>query len=103
MNIRAICGISKAPPGWWCSRDLFHEGPCAARPLPGKSVIQVIREKITAFFRAENYMEAWLAADSHWLQGASTLRRFGVINEGEYYDVIDSIRAAHGVGPIKRV
>jgi hypothetical protein len=20
------------PPGWWCSRDPGHEGPCAARP-----------------------------------------------------------------------
>jgi hypothetical protein len=23
----------RPPPGWWCSRDPGHEGPCAARPL----------------------------------------------------------------------
>lgn len=21
------------PPGWWCSREPGHEGPCAARPI----------------------------------------------------------------------
>lgn len=26
---RAYC--DKAPPGWWCSREPLHEGPCAAR------------------------------------------------------------------------
>lgn len=25
------CGIAKAPEGWWCSRELGHSGPCAAR------------------------------------------------------------------------
>lgn len=27
-----ICGTTVAPPGWWCSRTLGHEGPCAAIP-----------------------------------------------------------------------
>lgn len=27
-----ICGNSKAPVGWWCTRILDHEGPCAAVP-----------------------------------------------------------------------
>ena len=26
-----ICGTFKAPAGWWCSREIGHEGPCAAR------------------------------------------------------------------------
>lgn len=29
-----VCGRSKAPPGWWCSRSAGHEGPCAAWPSP---------------------------------------------------------------------
>lgn len=24
------CGASKAPPGWWCTRVVDHDGPCAA-------------------------------------------------------------------------
>lgn len=27
------CGTSKAVPGWWCSRTVGHDGPCAARQL----------------------------------------------------------------------
>ena len=25
-----ICGTSKTPPGWRCTRELGHSGPCAA-------------------------------------------------------------------------
>lgn len=25
-----VCGLSKAPIGWYCTRRLGHEGPCAA-------------------------------------------------------------------------
>jgi hypothetical protein len=28
------CGNTKAPDGWWCTRELGHEGPCAALPAP---------------------------------------------------------------------
>ncbi len=28
-----ICGETKAPAGWHCTRELGHEGPCAAIPL----------------------------------------------------------------------
>lgn len=24
----------RPPPGWWCSREPGHSGPCAARPAP---------------------------------------------------------------------
>ena len=27
------CGATKTPPGWYCTRALGHEGPCAAREL----------------------------------------------------------------------
>ena len=31
VNVGPVtCGNSKAPPGWTCSRDKGHEGPCAA-------------------------------------------------------------------------
>ncbi len=26
-------GCQLPPPGWWCSREPGHEGPCAARPI----------------------------------------------------------------------
>jgi hypothetical protein len=26
------------PPGWWCSREPGHEGPCAARPTMSESI-----------------------------------------------------------------
>lgn len=25
-----VCGTTKCPPGWTCSRSLEHDGPCAA-------------------------------------------------------------------------
>lgn len=25
---------TRAPDGWWCSREPDHDGPCAARPKP---------------------------------------------------------------------
>jgi hypothetical protein len=28
-----ICGVTLAPKGWSCSREIGHDGPCAARPL----------------------------------------------------------------------
>ena len=28
---RSLCRVP--PPGWWCSRESGHEGPCAARPI----------------------------------------------------------------------
>jgi hypothetical protein len=28
-----VCGTSKAPGGWWCSRSPLHDGPCAAWPI----------------------------------------------------------------------
>ncbi len=31
---RPTCGTTIAKRGWWCSRDLGHDGPCAARPIP---------------------------------------------------------------------
>jgi hypothetical protein len=31
-----ICGETKAPKGWTCTRELGHEGPCAAVKKPGK-------------------------------------------------------------------
>lgn len=31
---RTTCGSTRAPWGWWCSRDLDHAGPCAARRIP---------------------------------------------------------------------
>jgi hypothetical protein len=29
------CGADRASPGWVCSRERWHDGPCAARPIPG--------------------------------------------------------------------
>jgi len=29
-------GCNRPPPGWWCSREPDHDGPCAARPVPPK-------------------------------------------------------------------
>ncbi len=29
------CANDKAPPGYWCSRETGHEGPCAAHPICG--------------------------------------------------------------------
>jgi hypothetical protein len=29
---RIVCAQSKAPEGWWCTRTLDHDGPCAAIP-----------------------------------------------------------------------
>lgn len=26
-------GWVRSPAGWWCSRDIGHDGPCAAAPL----------------------------------------------------------------------
>lgn len=26
-------GCEVPPPGWWCSREPGHDGPCAARPI----------------------------------------------------------------------
>jgi hypothetical protein len=33
MRSPDVCGTSKAPDGWCCSRDRGHDGPCAAREL----------------------------------------------------------------------
>jgi hypothetical protein len=30
------CGTSKAPEGWYCTRDLGHDGPCAAKRQSGR-------------------------------------------------------------------
>lgn len=30
------CGTSKAPDGWYCTRDLGHDGPCAAKRQAGR-------------------------------------------------------------------
>jgi hypothetical protein len=52
---------NRPPPGWWCSREPFHEGACAAYPLgegpiarviernpgPVKAVPRVDREAVT--------------------------------------------------------
>lgn len=31
MTIPSDQGCKLPPPGWWCSREPGHEGPCAAR------------------------------------------------------------------------
>lgn len=30
--MKTMCGTSKATPGWRCTRDIGHDGPCAAVP-----------------------------------------------------------------------
>lgn len=30
MIVNGVC--NRPPPGWWCSRESGHAGPCAARP-----------------------------------------------------------------------
>lgn len=31
--MKLVCGTSLAPPGWYCSRPVNHEGSCAAHPV----------------------------------------------------------------------
>lgn len=33
MSSVTPCGTVKAPEGWHCTRELGHEGPCAAKPI----------------------------------------------------------------------
>jgi hypothetical protein len=34
MSERAVC--TPPPPGWYCTRERGHEGPCAAHPAVGE-------------------------------------------------------------------
>jgi len=36
-----LCGISVAPEGWWCSREMGHDGPCAARRIGEDNGLEV--------------------------------------------------------------
>jgi hypothetical protein len=31
--MKLVCGTNLAPEGWYCSRPVNHEGPCAAHPV----------------------------------------------------------------------
>lgn len=33
-ELNAVCGCRIAAPGWYCSREVGHEGPCAALRIP---------------------------------------------------------------------
>ena len=33
LELGHVCGATKAPDGWWCTRALLHEGPCAAHEV----------------------------------------------------------------------
>ena len=35
-----LCGTLKTPPGWYCTRRLNHDGPCAAEPVQPAAMIE---------------------------------------------------------------
>jgi hypothetical protein len=35
LEMRPDCGDTLAPAGWWCTRLLGHDGPCAMRRIEG--------------------------------------------------------------------
>jgi len=54
------------PPGWWCSREADHDGPCAARP--GEPEGLVPRQVITQMLEAKmigSVEQAWKVLQ-HW-------------------------------------
>lgn len=53
----ALCPVP--PPGWWCSREPGHDGPCAARPTEDR-----MREAVERLRRAEE-PDAVLETDLH--------------------------------------
>lgn len=47
------------PPGWWCSREPGHDGPCAARPRSSDAQAKVVPDE---FFSRLNYLAAEMRA-----------------------------------------
>ena len=45
-----ICGHTKTPPGWYCTRELGHDGPCAARSmsdvLPLPTEVEALQDQL---------------------------------------------------------
>lgn len=69
MIVNGVC--NRPPPGWWCSRESGHEGPCAARQTdPSNEALELLK----AVDRA-------LEEDGPWLELQKSIRAF-IRNQG---------------------
>lgn len=74
MN-NTVC--DRPPPGWWCSRQAPHEGPCAARPevenIPQVPATQLDLIEATRLLKA---VDLALEEEGPWLQLQKDIRAF---------------------------
>lgn len=66
MTVNGVC--DRPPPGWWCSRESGHGGPCSARSTDNVSDERAL-ELLAAVDRA-------LEEDGPWLELQKSIRAF---------------------------